>query len=84
MSQNKLGKETKEFMYEISEKYDFNILEMEVDKDHLHIMFERQPKLSPLQIIRVLKQQSTQLLWKQHDEFLIKPFDWWLLCFHNR
>jgi putative transposase len=51
-----------------------NILEMEVDKDHLHIMVETQPKLSPLQIIRVLKQQSTQLLWKQHDEFLIKHF----------
>ncbi len=47
---------------------------MEVDKNHLHIMIESQPKLSPLQIIRDLKQQSTQLLWKQHDEYLKKHF----------
>lgn len=32
---------------------------MEVDKAHIHLMIESVPKISPLQIVKVLKQQST-------------------------
>lgn len=46
-------------MFDISKKYDFEIKEMEVDKDHIHMMVSSVPKISPLQIVRVLKQQST-------------------------
>ena len=43
---------------------------MEVDKDHIHMMFTSVPKISPLQIVRVLKQQSTIEIWKLHkNEF---------------
>ena len=70
----KLGPLIKEIMYEASRKYDFDIMEMEVDKNHLHMMIEGQPKLSPLQITRVLKQQSTYLIWKKNYETLRKHF----------
>lgn len=43
-------------MFDISKKYDFKIKEMEVDKDHIHLMIESVHKISPLQIVRVLKQ----------------------------
>lgn len=55
----KLGDEIKNIMYDIAERYGFKILEMEVDKDHIHFMVESEPKISPLMIVRVLKQQST-------------------------
>jgi putative transposase len=32
---------------------------MEVDKDHLHLMVTSVPKVSPLQIVRKLKQETT-------------------------
>ena len=51
-------------MFDISKKYDFEIKEMEVDKDHIHMMVSSVPKISPLQIVRVLKQQSTIRIWK--------------------
>ena len=54
----KLGDEIKNTMYDIAERYDFKILEMEVDKDHIHFMVETEPKISPLMIVMVLKQQS--------------------------
>lgn len=47
---------------------------MKVDKDHIHLMIESSPTLSPLQICRVLKQQSTFLLWKIHRKYLRKYF----------
>ena len=51
----KLGDEIKNIMYDIPERYDFKILEMEVYKDHIHFMVETEPKISPLMIVRVLK-----------------------------
>lgn len=46
-------------MFDISKKYDFTIKEMEVDKDHIHLMIESEPKVSSLMIVRVLEQQCT-------------------------
>ena len=46
-------------MIDISRKSDFMISEMEVDQDHIHLMIESEPKLSPLQIVRKLKQETT-------------------------
>lgn len=69
-----LGVDIKQIMIEISAKYEFIILEMEVDKNHIHLMIESEPKIIPLQIVRILKQQSTFLIWKSKFEFLKKEF----------
>ena len=61
----KYGKDIKQIMFDISKKYDFDIKEMEVDKDHIHMMINSVPKISPLQIVRVLKQQSTIEIWRR-------------------
>ena len=68
------GEEIKQIMYDISYRYDFDILEMEVDKDHIHILVDSEPKLSPLMIIRVLKQQSTQIIYGRYKSELKKYF----------
>ena len=52
----------------------FEILEMEVDKDHIHLMVESEPKVSPLMIVRALKQQTTVELWKRFPKELSKQF----------
>lgn len=61
-------------MFDISKNYDFTIKEMEVDKDHIHFMISSVPKISPLQIVRVLKQQSTIEIWKLHKNELKKQY----------
>lgn len=65
-----LGMDIKDIMISISNKYDFDIKFMEVDKDHIHMMIESEPKISILNIIRVLKQQSTIRIWKKHSKYL--------------
>lgn len=69
---SKFGDDIKQIMYDISNKYDFVILEMETDKDHIHLLIESEPKLSVLQIVRVLKQQSTIKIWKSYEPYLSK------------
>jgi len=41
---------------------------LEVDQDHVHLLIESPPKLSPLQISRRLKQESTYQIWKSYPE----------------
>lgn len=68
------GNYVKSIMLDISEKYDFKIIEIEVDKDHIHLMVESEPKVSPLMIVRALKQQTTVQLWNMFPQYLSKHF----------
>jgi len=68
------GEDVKQIMYDICKRYDFYIKEMEVDKDHIHMMISSVPKISPLQIVRVLKQQSTIQMWRRYASELKKQY----------
>ena len=70
----KYGEDVKQIMYDISKRYDFDIKEMEVDKDHIHMMISSAPKISPLQIVRVLKQQSTIQMRRRYASELKKQY----------
>lgn len=70
----KYGEDVKQIMYDISKRYDFDIKEMEVDKDHIHMMISSAPKISPLQIVRVLKQQYTIQMWRRYASELKKQY----------
>jgi putative transposase len=74
------GQRIKELLLQVAEKSDFEIREMEVDRDHVHLMVLSQPKLSPAQIVRRLKAESTGLIWREHPglrrEFWKKKTFW--------
>ena len=70
----KYGNDIKQIMFDISKRYDFEIKEMEVDKDHIHMMISSKPKVSPLQIVRILKQQSTIKIWKMYPKELSRHY----------
>ncbi len=50
-----IDQELKNLIYLISENSDFKIVEMETDKDHIHILVESKTKISRLSIVRKLK-----------------------------
>ena len=62
-------------LFEIAEMSDFCIEVMESDKDHIHMMISSVPKISPLSIVRKLKQESTIRIWKEYSGILYK-FYW--------
>ena len=64
----------KRILQNISDMSDFDIEVMETDKDHLHMLISSEPKISPLQIVRRLKQMSTIAIWKKHKEYLSHIF----------
>ena len=54
-----LDESVKQVLFDIANESDFNIEVMETDKDHVHILVSSIPRLSPLQIVHKLKQEST-------------------------
>jgi putative transposase len=71
-----LGAEIKQLLSDIANEHDVKIIEMEVDKNHIHLLIEYAPKQSVLEIVRLLKQISTYRIWRQNGNaaFLKKHF----------
>ena len=61
-------------LFSIASSSDFSIEVMETDKDHIYVLICSVPKLSPLQIVRRLKQLSTSMIWACYPKYLSKIF----------
>jgi putative transposase len=54
-----ISEELKQTILDIATKSNFEIIEMETDKDHIHLLVKSEPKISALMIVRRLKQETT-------------------------
>lgn len=68
------GDYCKQVMFEISQISNFKIDTMEVDKDHIHLLLDIEPKVSVSSIVNRLKSISTNRLWKRYKDYLKKHF----------
>ena len=64
----------KQFLYDATQKYGYKIIQMETDKDHVHILLEYNPKISIAAIVRQLKQYSTYYMWQRHRKYLSEQY----------
>ena len=63
---------------EIARKYDFEIDTIDLDyskPDHIHLLVRSVPKLSPLQIVKILKQMTNHWSWQNYEGYL-RNFYW--------
>ena len=61
------GEEMKRLLIDISYENDLDVVEMEVDKDHVHMLVRYPPTKSILQIVKLYKQVSTYRIWRQNN-----------------
>lgn len=73
----KYGNEIKILLYNIAEENDLNIIEMEVDKDHIHILVQYPPTKSILNVVRLFKQISTYRIWRQNNNHIYLKKQFW-------
>ena len=59
---------------ELSNKYSFCVLESGFGTDHIHLLVSYEPKISVSQIVRVLKQETTNKVWLLCSDSLSKEF----------
>lgn len=62
--QNKL----KDIIADISNRYNYTIIEMETMSDHVHIFISVKPYISPSTIVKTIKSISARSLFKEYKE----------------
>jgi putative transposase len=72
----RFGTQVKDIFHNIAKEKGFKILEMEVDKDHIHLLVEYPSTKSILEVVRLFKQISTYRIWRQNKnhDYLSKEF----------
>ena len=72
--------EVKEMVYSIIrktfEERKLQILKMNGEADHIHILYEADPFTAPGELANVLKTRTSRLVRKKYGETLLKPFYW--------
>ena len=58
----------------LADQNGWNILAMETDKDHIHILLEYDATERICDIIRILKQRTTHWLWVKYHSVLAKHY----------
>lgn len=66
----KLNDDIKQYLFDASNKYEYTILEMETDEDHIHILLSYSPDVKVSAIVKELKQYSTYQMWLHHSDIL--------------
>ena len=64
----------KQVFREIGDMSEFDIIEIGVDTDHVHLVVSSKPTLAPIDIVRRLKQISVHRLWEYNYDHLAKFF----------
>lgn len=72
---DKISDVLKQIIYKVSELKGYDIIRMETDKDHIHILIEYKASDSISNIVKILKQYTTYILWKLYNDILLK-FYW--------
>ena len=72
--QSKCANDVKRFLYDTSKKYGYSIIQMETDKDHVHMLLKYSPNVSVSDIVKQLKQYRTYQMWKSHKGYLSKQY----------
>lgn len=74
---NNYDSQIKSICYDIAVKYDFNIISMETDSDHIHLLVKYNPKQSVLEFVRLLKQITTYRIWRQNNNDYLLSKEFW-------
>lgn len=69
-----ISEELKKTILDIASKSNFEIIEMETDKDHIHLLIKSEPRISALMIVRRLKQETTIRMWRTQNAYLRKYY----------
>lgn len=72
--------EVKETVYEriryVAENRGFNLLEVNGEADHVHLLIEADPQTSPGEIVNVLKTQTSRRARKLYGDTVLKDYYW--------
>jgi REP-associated tyrosine transposase len=70
-----ISEDIKHQILDISHTYDYEIIAMETDKDHIHFLISYDTSDSICEIVKRIKQETTYRLWQKYS-FMLSKHDW--------
>ena len=70
----KYGLDIKNKILDIAKTSRFDIISINSDIDHIHMLLSTEPNISPSQIVKSIKGQTTQDLWNKYPSELRQEF----------
>lgn len=69
-----LSDSIKQYSYDICNKHNIIIKEMETDNNHIHYMIEAEPTYSVSKIVNLIKSYTTYHIWQEFGSYLSGQF----------
>ena len=69
-----ISQNVKQKIASICEANNYEIIAMETDKDHIHLLISYDTTDRVSDIVKKLKQETTYYLWQKHEEYLISQY----------
>lgn len=71
----KIDEEVKAVVRKMAPYHDWIVVEMETDKDHIHIMLSSPPRYSPAQIVKLIKTWTQKEIFRKYPKE-VKQYLW--------
>ena len=69
-----INNDLKTKIYDICKNNNYQIIAMETDKDHIHLLLSYDTTVRVMDITKKLNQETTYYLWQKHYKLLIKQY----------
>lgn len=69
-----IAEDVKQYILDIATENGYEILAMETDKDHIHFLIGYDCTDCVANIIKIVKQKTTYLLWQKYNRYLSKCY----------
>jgi putative transposase len=69
-----ISKDIKQYILEICSKYNYEIIAIETDKNHVHLLVGYDTTDSVCEIVKRLKQETTYNIWLKYADVLIRHY----------
>ena len=69
-----LAEDVKQYILDIASEKGYEILAMETDKDHIHFLIGYDCTDCVANIVKIVKQKTTYLLWQKYNRYLSKCY----------
>ena len=69
-----IADDTKEKIFDICNSYNWEIIAIETDKDHIHFLVSYDTVDRVCDIVKIIKQETTYYLWNRYKNFLSKQY----------
>ena len=70
LSSNQISRKVKSLVKSVSESAGAEVVEIETDMDHIHILVSYHPNICISQLVHKLKQKIAYTLWKEDESYM--------------